>query len=194
MRPRPSIIPAGVVIEGSIDGDGDLIVLGRVEGPIRLVGSLSIEEGAVVRGHVHARVVSVSGVLKGDAYGDDLVRIEAKARMVGDVRAPRIKVVRGAQLSGKLHMGEVHAPTLATYDAGMHTFTGQPAPSVQPETRVLDVRGDGLPTSVDIPSPARAVETEHAPRERPSKTKRQPGGPPGAMPIFGRVRATRKER
>ena len=193
MRPRPSVVPAGVVVEGSIDGDGDLIVLGRVEGPIRLVGSLSIEEGATVRGHVHARVVSVSGILKGDAYGDDLVRLEASARMVGDVRAPRIKVVRGAQLSGKLHMGEVSAPTLASYDAHMHTFTGQPAPSIEPETRVLDVRGDGLPTSVDIPSPVRAASVANAPRVRPSKAKRREG-PPAAMPIIGRVQATRKER
>lgn len=190
------MIPAGVVVEGTIDGDGDLIVLGRVEGPIRLVGSLSIEEGAMVRGHVHARVVSVSGVLKGDAYGDDLVRVEANARMVGDVRAPRIKVVRGAQLSGKLHMGEVQAPTLATYDAGMHTFTGQPAPTAEPETRVLDVRGDGLPTSIDIPSPARApiaIEPSTAPRVRPSKAKTRRVAPPSAMPIFGRVQATRKD-
>ena len=59
-KQKPSLIPAGVRVDGEIEGEGDLIVAGHVEGPIRVDGTLVIEEGALVRGHVH--VPELSGV------------------------------------------------------------------------------------------------------------------------------------
>ncbi|MEM7607386.1 MAG: polymer-forming cytoskeletal protein [Myxococcota bacterium] len=174
MRPRTSVVPAGVRIEGSVDGEGDLVVFGHITGPLRLVGLLVVEEGATIRGHVHARAITVRGTLKGNAFGDEVVRVEAGARLVGDVFAPRIKVVRGAQLAGKMHMGDPDAPALDVYDPALHTLTGRPAPSPLAETRVLDLHGDGIPTVSGISAPL---------RRRPSRSRQDPPEKPTLAPL-----------
>ncbi|MBX3251797.1 MAG: polymer-forming cytoskeletal protein [Myxococcales bacterium] len=129
MMRRTSILPAGVTLVGEIEGDADLIVRGRVEGPIHVSGALVIEATGIVRGHVRARSVLVRGVLKGNAFGDDVVRVEAGAKLVGELTAPRVTVVPGAQFRGQVHVGEVGDPRLSTYDPTLHTFSGWPAPT-----------------------------------------------------------------
>lgn len=142
---EPSIIPRGVVVEGAIEGEGDLIVLGEVHGPIRMGGGVSVERGALVRGHVRAQSVVIAGVLKGNIYADGSVRLDATARVVGDLRAPRIRLTKGAQLRGRLHMEALDAPTmetldLADWDAALHTFTGMPAPEPFTSSQLFEAR------------------------------------------------------
>lgn len=190
---KPSVLPEGVTLAGAIEGDTDLVIRGRVEGPVRVGGILLIDESGVVRGHVHARSLTVRGVLKGNAFGDEIVRIEASARVIGDLTAPRVRVVRGARFRGQVHMGEVGEPVLAAYDARMHTFTGAPAPAPEPATRELMARiarqASGLgdlapfdaPTLAGTPAPAAAspstVDTpaSHEPPEHPASSDDPPG-------------------
>lgn len=126
---KPSVLPAEMTFVGQIEGDGDLVVFGRIDGPVHVSGALVIEAGALVRGHVHGRTVTVRGVLKGNAFGDESVRIDAGARLVGELTAPRVKVVPGARFRGQVHMTEVGQPMLSTYDPSLHTFAGVPAPT-----------------------------------------------------------------
>ena len=72
---RPSLIPGGMTVEGELEGKGDLVVLGRVLGPISIEGLLIIEEGGAVRGVVNASSVVVRGVLVGDALAQESVRL-----------------------------------------------------------------------------------------------------------------------
>ncbi len=148
-----SVIPAGATLVGDIEGDGDLVVLGRVDGPIHVAGVLVIEGCGQVRGHVRARVVTVRGVLKGDAYGERVVRVEETARLVGELTAPRVQVAVGARFRGQVHMGEVGDPRLAAYDPTMHTFSGAPAPTM--EAPPAD-EGPTLPGAIapEVPSPS----------------------------------------
>ena len=125
---KASLIPAGASLVGEVEGDADLIVLGRVEGPIHIGGALVIESTGLVRGHVRARTVTVRGVLKGDAYGEEAVRVESSARLIGELTAPRVKVVPGAAFRGQIHVGEIGEPSLRIYDPALHTLTGHSAP------------------------------------------------------------------
>ncbi len=126
---KPSVLPAGVRLRGEVEGEGDLIVFGQVDGPVRVDGALVIEAGGMVRGHVHARHVTIRGALKGDAFADEGVRVDGTARIVGDLTAPRVRVTPGAQFSGQVHVEALDAaPPLRTYDPALHTFTGLPSP------------------------------------------------------------------
>ena len=125
---KTSVIPSGVTLVGDIEGDADLVVYGRVEGPIHVGGTLVIEGSGVVRGHVRASAVIVRGVLKGNAFGDELVRVDEGARLVGELTAPRVQVVPGAHFRGQIHVATVGEPRLTSYDPTLHTFSGWPSP------------------------------------------------------------------
>lgn len=168
---KPSLLPEGVVLEGSLEGSGDFVVRGRIEGPIHIDGTLLIDESGLVRGHVHARSVTIRGVLKGNAFGDESVRIDASARVVGDVTAPRVRVVRGARFRGQVHMGEAGDPVLAKYDASQHTFTGVPAPTPEPATREMQARTPDWETLVGAAAPVsvKLQEVEPPPKTLPGR-------------------------
>ncbi|MFW5921571.1 MAG: bactofilin family protein, partial [Polyangiales bacterium] len=107
---KASLIPAGMTLAGEVEGDEDLVVHGRVQGDVRVGGALVVESDGVVRGDVQGRTVDVRGVVAGDAWAEELVRVHEGGRVVGDVTAPRVKVVEGARLRGRVHMGEDAAP------------------------------------------------------------------------------------
>lgn len=154
MMRKTSVIPVGMTLVGEVEGDADLVVFGRVEGPVHVGGSLVIELGAVVRGHVRGRSVTVRGVLKGDAFGDELVRVDEGARLVGELTAPRVQVTPGAHFRGQIHVGQVGEPHLSSYDPRLHTFSGWPAPetSTSPGTTWAGTTSSGT-TSPGTTSP-----------------------------------------
>lgn len=104
-----SRLPRGVVLEGAIRGQGDLRIAGEVEGPIEIDGHLIIEESGVVRGEVRARVITIGGVLEGNANALELVRLELGARMTGDARAERVSAAQGALLRGRVRTSQERA-------------------------------------------------------------------------------------
>lgn len=164
---KTSVIPSGVTLVGDVEGDADLVVYGRVEGPIHVGGSLVIEASGVVRGHVRARAVVVRGVLKGNAFGDELVRVDEGARLVGELTAPRVQVVPGAHFRGQIHVASVGEPRLTIYDPTLHTFSGWPSPEPIGALPSPSVPGTlaapSVPGTLAAPVPARTpVPPAHA--------------------------------
>lgn len=164
---KTSVIPSGVTLVGDVEGDADLVVYGRVEGPIHVGGSLVIEASGVVRGHVRARSVVVRGVLKGNAFGDELVRVDEGARLVGELTAPRVQVVPGAHFRGQIHVASVGEPRLTIYDPTLHTFSGWPSPEPIGALPSPSVPGTlaapSVPGTLAAPVPARTpVPPAHA--------------------------------
>ena len=96
-------------ISGSIAGDEDLRIKGRIDGKIRLSRTLYVEEGGVVVADLEVRVAVVSGVMVGNIQATELVHITENGRMVGDISAPRVILVDGAAFRGRVEMGEADA-------------------------------------------------------------------------------------
>jgi len=95
-----STIGASTVIRGNVRGEGDLEILGRVEGSVDVDGHLVIADGALVKSDVRAKSVVVRGAIAGNVNADDSLVLEAGARVIGDLGAPRVGIRPGALFRG----------------------------------------------------------------------------------------------
>src|SRR6185312_14620428 len=98
---RDARIGAGARIRGRIQGDGDLVIEGSVEGDVTLRGDLTVAEGATLScDAVAAQAVSVSGTLEGNVLATGPVRFAPTARVRGDVQASAVTIDDGARFTG----------------------------------------------------------------------------------------------
>jgi hypothetical protein len=74
---KESLISANLVIEGKIDGAGDVRIAGRFKGDVHVQGNLTIEDGAKLTGSIRANTVVIGGELEGNI--DDAARVEVQS-------------------------------------------------------------------------------------------------------------------
>src|SRR5512138_257495 len=102
-----TIIGESILISGSLNGDEDLTVRGRVEGTLTLTKTLVVEPTGVVKAEVQVKNCVIAGVIVGNVTATESVEITKEGRMVGDIAAPRVIIVDGASFRGRIDMGEV---------------------------------------------------------------------------------------
>ena len=95
---EPSIISADLRVVGDLHCSGDLQVKGNVEGDIKS-RSVTIGEGAQVKGSVMAETVHISGTIKGQIEAP-AVTVARNARVQGDIVHQTLAVEAGAFLDG----------------------------------------------------------------------------------------------
>jgi cytoskeletal protein CcmA (bactofilin family) len=95
-----STIGAKTVVIGSVHGDGDLELYGRVEGDITVEGNVLIAATAKVKGTITASAIRVAGAVEGNLHASETVAIEPDARVLGDLMTPRISIAEGATVQG----------------------------------------------------------------------------------------------
>jgi cytoskeletal protein CcmA (bactofilin family) len=103
----------GARFVGEISGEEDVVVLGHLEGTIRVGGRATVGPGGDVEGDVHARTVIVQGRVHGKIFGGERAELTATAVVEGSVEAPKIIIAEGARLEGSVAMaprGEASAP------------------------------------------------------------------------------------
>jgi cytoskeletal protein CcmA (bactofilin family) len=102
-----TIIGESILISGSLNGDEDLTVRGRVEGTLTLTKTLMVEPTGIVKAEVQVRNCIIAGAVVGNVTATESVEITKEGRMVGDITAPRVIIVDGASFRGRIDMGEV---------------------------------------------------------------------------------------
>jgi cytoskeletal protein CcmA (bactofilin family) len=102
-----TIIGESILISGSLNGDEDLTVRGRVEGTLTLTKTLVVEPTGVVKAEVQVKNCVIAGVIVGNVTATESVEITKEGRMVGDIAAPRVIIVDGASFRGRIDMGDV---------------------------------------------------------------------------------------
>ena len=94
-------IGEGVVIEGEMSGNEDIVVDGKIDGTIQLPEHvLTIGRAGRVTAQVSAKSVVVLGRLNGTIRASDKVSIAETGRVEGQISAPRLAVAEGACLQG----------------------------------------------------------------------------------------------
>lgn len=110
---RAAVIGPRIVINGSITGDENLVVEGRVEGSIDLASQrVDIGPSGQVHADIRAKEVKVDGEVRGDINGSEKVIISRSGRVQGNIKAPRLTLEDGAKFKGSIDMdpGEVAKP------------------------------------------------------------------------------------
>lgn len=102
-----TIIGESILISGSLNGDEDLTVRGRVEGTLSLTKTLVVEPTGIVKAEVQVKNCVIAGAVVGNVTATESVEITKEGRMVGDIAAPRVIIVDGASFRGRIDMGEV---------------------------------------------------------------------------------------
>ncbi len=104
-RPMGStVIGSSIVVDGEISGEEPLTILGTVKGKIALAQTLAVEPGATVEANIEAQALTVSGRLTGNVIARERVELRAEAKMIGDLKAPRIVIADGASFKGNVDM------------------------------------------------------------------------------------------
>jgi len=99
------VIGKGIRIKGELRGEEDLAVEGRVEGTIALKHNhLIVENSAVITADVDVQNITIKGEMRGNTAASDKVEISTEAKVIGDIRAPRIVMEEGARFRGVVEM------------------------------------------------------------------------------------------
>jgi cytoskeletal protein CcmA (bactofilin family) len=97
-----SLIGSGSAVDGDIDVDGLLRVDGDVRGSLRVTGKIVVGAAGRIEACIRARSAIIGGVVKGDIYVSELLRILSGGVVIGNVFAPRFEAEDGTVVHGDL--------------------------------------------------------------------------------------------
>ena len=118
-----SLIGPSTRIDGHVLFRGGMRIDGQVRGNVIAEGGLSsylvVSEHARIDGDVRCDHLIVNGEINGAVYCAELLEIQPKARIIGDVRYKVLEMHGGAQILGRLSHDEAPAipPHLAVTGA-----------------------------------------------------------------------------
>lgn len=107
-KPPPirSLVGDGMVVQGAVRFTEGLRIDGQVVGDVVAEGEgrsiLVISDNARVQGKVFASHVIISGEVRGPIHSTELLELQPKARIVGDVRYEMLEMHPGASVEGEL--------------------------------------------------------------------------------------------
>ena len=103
------LIGAGTTVQGDVSFSGGLRVDGVVIGNVATAdgdnGTLVVSEQARIDGEIKVSHVVVNGTVNGPITANDFLELQAKARVLGDIRYKTLEMHLGAVVQGRL----VHA-------------------------------------------------------------------------------------
>jgi len=103
--PIRSLIGEGTVLQGDLSFADGVRIDGEVHGQVVATSEASlvvISEKARVFGEVKAAHVIINGEVKGPVHSSELLELQPKARIVGNVRYEVLEMHQGALIDGEL--------------------------------------------------------------------------------------------
>jgi cytoskeletal protein CcmA (bactofilin family) len=174
-----TVIGRGANVVGRIMGVMDLTIQGRVEGDVSVEGEVTVESEGLIAANVAGRRVIVRGAVKGDVTGEEAVRLEEGARVVGDIRAPRVAIVRGALVRGYV---QTHGGTPAASRPRAEAKAARPAlPSASAEGSTSRVASSPVASARRVTARALAPALPGGSPPKPVVAK---GPPPPVVPVL----------
>ncbi len=103
-RSATCVIGPEIAVRGTLSGEEDLIVEGRIEGRVSLNGHLVVASGGELEADLEVDSIEVHGQVRGDISAARAITIEKGAHVTGNVRAPRVIIHDGAHFDGAVEM------------------------------------------------------------------------------------------
>ena len=115
--PIRSLVGESTVVSGSLRFRDGLRIDGQVTGDVIAEGEgrsiLVISDNARVHGRVSASHVIISGEVRGPVHSTEMLELQPKARVTGDVRYELLEMHPGALVEGELKpLKSAEKPTL----------------------------------------------------------------------------------
>jgi cytoskeletal protein CcmA (bactofilin family) len=101
---RVSVLGPTLHFKGELHADEELLIKGRIEGSITHSQRVTVCPEGTVTANVRAQVIVVEGTLTGDLQAEKSVMVKETARLRGNITAPSVSIIEGAQFNGGIDM------------------------------------------------------------------------------------------
>jgi cytoskeletal protein CcmA (bactofilin family) len=100
-----ALVGPGTEFEGTLKaGAGQVCLNASFKGTAASEGTIFIDENGDVAAELTAKVISISGKLKGTAKASEKLEIKARGVVLGDISTPVLVVEPGGYFDGQCHM------------------------------------------------------------------------------------------
>jgi len=108
-RPAPTrqtaVLGPSITINGTLAGDEDLVVEGRVDGEISFPKhTVTVSTSGKIKADMKCKNIFVDGQVRGNLYGEEVVVIRASGKVNGNAVAPRVSLEDGCHFHGSIDM------------------------------------------------------------------------------------------
>jgi cytoskeletal protein CcmA (bactofilin family) len=191
MAANVTVIGRTTRVRGRIVGTGDVEVQGFVEGEIAVGGDATVDTHGLVGASIRGRRLVVRGAVKGDLVGEEAIVLEDGARVVGDVRAPRVAVSAGALVRGYVETGETTQTSARAARAAPLRAAAKPA-------AISSVTAAGASGASSVASTTSSAAAASAPKGSAANRSALRRPPPPVVPVLkkikGQIATKKKER
>lgn len=97
---QETIIGPTVKVEGDFASEGNVLVLGVVNGSLKTKGNLRVEKGARIKADVEAANAAVFGEIKGNVTIQERLELGSSAAVEGDIVTKVLSIEPGAIVNG----------------------------------------------------------------------------------------------
>lgn len=101
---RASVLGPTLYFKGDLSAEEDLLIQGRVEGSITHTQRLTVGAQGTLKADIRAQLIIVEGTVDGDLHAEKSVLVKETARVCGNIFAPTVSIVEGANFSGRIDM------------------------------------------------------------------------------------------
>jgi cytoskeletal protein CcmA (bactofilin family) len=98
-----SFLGSNARIKGEMTVEGTLRLDGTIEGGL-IADCVILSEKAMVKGDIAAQKIVIAGTVEGNLRAKELVEILSKGKVLGGILTPKLSVVEGGELNGKIEM------------------------------------------------------------------------------------------
>ena len=137
-----SVIGVGMRVQGPCTFSDGLQIDGEVLGDVTAEGGqpsvLVIGEGGSVQGAISADHVVIGGTVVGPVLARELLELQSKARVQGDVRYKTLEMQQGAVIAGQLQPQLTPPPAAARESQAQEPTDARSPPPAEPTEPTLD--------------------------------------------------------
>jgi cytoskeletal protein CcmA (bactofilin family) len=183
--PVPEVEGAGttigptLIVRGRLKSRENLVVFGRIEASVESTRDLRLEAGGIVNADLDVRSVWIGGIVVGDIRAADLVELAPGARVVGDIRTPRLILHDGAAFRGRVDMDGLQALEIVKPPAYVAPVPPKAAPKAAPAPEPVAAEPPAAAPAPNTPTVMLEPETpEPAPTAQPPSAATVPPAAP----------------
>ncbi len=96
-----TIIGKGSEIKGNIKVNGFVRIDGDIDGNLETDGNVIVGENARIRGNINAKSIIVGGIILGNIFANESVKVLANSIVIGDILSHKVQIEDDALVNGK---------------------------------------------------------------------------------------------